>query len=127
MNITLNIGFVCTAISPYYAEEYKIRDKSEKQLKKILENFKVKLICFHKTIFTNPKIACSYSGKSGKSGNTGIGEIISSGTDYSMCLWTNFTTFFFRDSQDRLFQSAFLFFAEIAWSLSGTGGNYFRT
>ena len=34
---------------------------------------------------------------------------------------------FFRDSQDRLFQSAFLFFAEIAWSLSGTGGNYFRT
>ena len=24
MNITLNIGFVCTAISPYYAEEYKI-------------------------------------------------------------------------------------------------------
>ena len=52
MNITLNIGFVCTAISPYYAEEYKIRDKSEKQLKKILENFNVKLICFHKTIFT---------------------------------------------------------------------------
>ena len=81
----------------------------------------------HKAIFTNSKIACSYSGKSGKSGNTGIGEIISSGTDYSMCLWTNFTTFFFRYSQDRLFQSAFLFFAEIAWSLSGTGGNYFRT
>ena len=52
MNITLNIGFVCTAISPYYAEEYKVRDKSEKQLKKILENFNVKLICFHKTIFT---------------------------------------------------------------------------
>ena len=52
MNITLNIGFVCTAINPYYAEEYKIRNESEKQLTKILENFNVKLICFHKTIFT---------------------------------------------------------------------------
>ena len=29
MNITLNIGFVCTAISPYYAEEYKIKEPSK--------------------------------------------------------------------------------------------------
>gem|GEM_PF-3629645 len=75
----------------------------------------------------NQKLPVHTPPKSGKSGNTGIGEIINSGTDYSMCLWTNFTAVFFRYSQDRLFQSAFFFVAEIAWGLSSSGGNCFRT
>ena len=52
MKEVLKIGFVGTAISPYYAEEQKVRKNSEVYLKKILENFDVELISFHKTIFS---------------------------------------------------------------------------
>ena len=52
MKEVLKIGFVGTAISPYYAEEQKVRKNSEVHLKKILENFDVELISFHKTIFS---------------------------------------------------------------------------
>ena len=52
MKEILKIGFVGTAISPYYAEEQEVRKNSEFQLKKILENFDVELISFHKTIFS---------------------------------------------------------------------------
>ena len=52
MKEILKIGFVGTAISPYYAEEQKVRKNSEVHLKKILENFDVELISFHKTIFS---------------------------------------------------------------------------
>ena len=52
MKEILKIGFVGTAISPYYAEEQEVRKNSEVHLKKILENFDVELISFHKTIFS---------------------------------------------------------------------------
>ena len=52
MKEVLKIGFVGTAISPYYAEEQEVRKNSEDHLKKILENFDVELISFHKTIFS---------------------------------------------------------------------------
>ena len=52
MKEVLKIGFVGTAISPYYAEEQEVRKNSEAHLKKILENFDVELISFHKTIFS---------------------------------------------------------------------------
>ncbi len=52
MKQLLKIGYVATAISPYYAEEQKVRKKSEEQLKKILSNFEVDLICFNKTVFS---------------------------------------------------------------------------
>ena len=52
MKEILKIGFVGTAISPYYAEEQEVRKNSEIHLKKILENFDVELISFHKTIFS---------------------------------------------------------------------------
>ena len=52
MKEILKIGFVGTAISPYYAEEQEVRKNSEAHLKKILENFDVELISFHKTIFS---------------------------------------------------------------------------
>ena len=52
MKEILKIGFVDTAISPYYAEEQEVRKNSEVHLKKILENFDVELISFHKTIFS---------------------------------------------------------------------------
>ena len=52
MKEVLKIGFVGTAISPYYAEEQEVRKNSEVHLKKILENFDVELISFHKTIFS---------------------------------------------------------------------------
>ena len=41
MTIKLNIGYVATAIAPYYSNEYKVREKSEIALKKILDNFDV--------------------------------------------------------------------------------------
>ena len=44
MKEILKIGFVGTAISPYYAEEQEVRKNSEIHLKKILENFDVDLI-----------------------------------------------------------------------------------
>ena len=52
MKEILKIGFVGTAINPYYAEEQEVRKNSEVHLKKILENFDVELISFHKTIFS---------------------------------------------------------------------------
>ena len=52
MTIKLNIGYVATAIAPYYSNEYKVREKSEIALKKILDNFDVNFIPFHKTIFS---------------------------------------------------------------------------
>ena len=52
MRIKLNIGYVATAIAPYYSEEQKVREKSEVHLKNILKNFDVNLISFHKTIFS---------------------------------------------------------------------------
>ena len=52
MKEILKIGFVGTAISPYYAEEQEVRKKSETQLKKLLENYDVELISFNKTIFS---------------------------------------------------------------------------
>ena len=52
MTIKLNIGYVATAIAPYYSNEYKVREKSEASLKKLLGNFDVNFIPFHKTIFS---------------------------------------------------------------------------
>ena len=52
MKEILKIGFVGTAISPYYAEEQEVRKNSETQLKKLLQNYDVELISFHKTIFS---------------------------------------------------------------------------
>ena len=52
MKEILKIGFVGTAISPYYAEEQEVRKNSEIQLKRMLKNFDVELISFHKTIFS---------------------------------------------------------------------------
>jgi len=52
MTIKLNIGYVATAIAPYYSNEYKVREKSEASLKKLLGNFDVDFIPFHKTIFS---------------------------------------------------------------------------
>ena len=52
MKEILKIGFVGTAISPYYAEEQEVRKNSEFQLKRLLEKFDVELISFHKTIFS---------------------------------------------------------------------------
>jgi hypothetical protein len=52
MTVKLNIGYVATAISPYYSDEYKVREKSEASLKKILAEFDVNFIPFHKTIFS---------------------------------------------------------------------------
>ena len=52
MKEILKIGFVGTAISPYYAEEQEVRKKSETQLKTLLENYDVELISFNKTIFS---------------------------------------------------------------------------
>ena len=43
MRIKLNIGYVATAIAPYYSEEQKVREKSEVHLKNILKNFDVNL------------------------------------------------------------------------------------
>ena len=36
MKKSFTIGYVATAISPYFAEEYKVRENSEVNLKKIL-------------------------------------------------------------------------------------------
>ena len=52
MTVKLNIGYVATAIAPYYSNEYKVREKSEIALKKLLSNFDVNFIPFHKTIFS---------------------------------------------------------------------------
>ncbi len=52
MAVKLNIGYVATAIPPYYSNEYKVREKSETNLKKLLDNFDVNFIPFHKTIFS---------------------------------------------------------------------------
>ena len=52
MAVKLNIGYVATAIPPYYSNEYKVREKSETNLKKLLGNFDVNFIPFHKTIFS---------------------------------------------------------------------------
>jgi len=52
MTVKLNIGFVATAIAPYYAEEQKVRVNSEHNLQNLLKNFDVNLISFNKTIFS---------------------------------------------------------------------------
>ncbi len=52
MTVKLNIGYVATAIAPYYSNEYKVREKSEIALKQLLSNFDVNFIPFHKTIFS---------------------------------------------------------------------------
>ena len=52
MAVKLNIGYVATAIPPYYSDEYQVREKSETDLKKLLDNFDVNFIPFHKTIFS---------------------------------------------------------------------------
>ena len=52
MAVKLNIGYVATAIPPYYSNEYKVREKSETDLNKLLDNFDVNFIPFHKTIFS---------------------------------------------------------------------------
>ena len=52
MTVKLNIGYVATAITPYYSDEYKVREKSEASLKKLLADFDVNFIPFHKTIFS---------------------------------------------------------------------------
>ena len=52
MKEVLTIGFVATAISPYFSEEQQVRTKSENHLKKIIAEYDAKLICFHKTIFS---------------------------------------------------------------------------
>ena len=52
MTVKLNIGYVATAIAPYYSKEYKVRERSETDLKKLLNNFDVNFIPFHKTIFS---------------------------------------------------------------------------
>ena len=52
MKVKLNIGYVATAIAPYYSNEYKVREKSEIALKKLLSSFDVNFIPFNKTIFS---------------------------------------------------------------------------
>ena len=52
MKEVLTIGYVATAITPYYSEEQQVRIKSENNLKRIIAEYDAKLICFHKTIFT---------------------------------------------------------------------------
>ena len=52
MTVKLNIGYVATAIAPYYSNEYKVRENSEIALKKLLSNFDVNFVPFHKTIFS---------------------------------------------------------------------------
>ena len=52
MTVKLNIGFVATAIAPYYAEEQKVRIKSEQRLQQLLKNYDVNIISFTKTIFS---------------------------------------------------------------------------
>ena len=52
MKKILTIGYVATAINPYYSEEQEVRKKSEEHLKIILKNYDVDLLSFHKTIFT---------------------------------------------------------------------------
>ena len=52
MAVKLNIGYVATAIPPYYSDEYQVREKSETDLKKLLDNFDVNFIPFHKTVFS---------------------------------------------------------------------------
>ena len=53
MTVKLNIGYVATAIAPYYSDEYKVREKSEASLKKLAgSSFDVNFIPFHKTIFS---------------------------------------------------------------------------
>jgi len=52
MKVKLNIGYVATAIAPYYSNEYKVREKSEIALKELLSSFDVNFIPFHKTIFS---------------------------------------------------------------------------
>ena len=52
MTIKLNIGFAATAIAPYYAEEQKVRIKSEQHLQQLLKNYDVNIISFTKTIFS---------------------------------------------------------------------------
>ena len=52
MKVKLNIGYVATAITPYYSNEYKVREKSEIALKKLLSSFDVNFIPFNKTIFS---------------------------------------------------------------------------
>ena len=52
MTVKLNIGFVATAIAPYYAEEQKVRIKSEQHLQQLLKNYDVNIISFTKTIFS---------------------------------------------------------------------------
>ena len=48
MKEVLTIGFVATAISPYFSEEQQVRIKSENHLKKIIAEYDAKLLCFHK-------------------------------------------------------------------------------
>ena len=73
MKVKLNIGYVATAITPYYSNEYKVREKSEIALKKLLSSFDVNFIPFNKTIFSTKdaveaekffkdKIAVKYNG-----------------------------------------------------------------
>ena len=39
MTVKLNIGYVATAMHPYYSDEYKVREKSEASLKKLTGQF----------------------------------------------------------------------------------------
>jgi len=52
MKNNFTIGYVATAISPYFSEEYKVRENSEINLKKILKNYDVELLSYNKTVFT---------------------------------------------------------------------------
>ena len=52
MKNNFTIGYVATAISPYFSEEYKVRENSELNLKKILKNYDVELLSYKKTVFT---------------------------------------------------------------------------
>ena len=52
MKKSFTIGYVATAISPYFAEEYKVRERSEENLKKILKDYDVELLSYNKTVFT---------------------------------------------------------------------------
>ena len=52
MKNNFTIGYVATAISPYFSEEYKVRENSEVNLKKILKNYDVELLSYNKTVFT---------------------------------------------------------------------------
>lgn len=45
------IGYVATAITPYFSEEEKIREKSEAELKKIIGDYDAEIICYPETIF----------------------------------------------------------------------------